>query len=129
MNKKVAIIKKHLRPGNPLIILGPYGCAKLEYTIFTIEKCSYKKYICYLGINEDPSIVSLRKWAKNIPGNGVLIIDAIEKASPAYIDFIIDQAKHPDRIMILVGRTLPPVLKEFNNIIRFVGEYPYELKE
>jgi hypothetical protein len=129
MNKTVAKIKEYLRPGKPLVILGPYGCGKFECLSQAIQAAGLKRYPCRISYAEYTAL-GLRKWAKSIPGNGVLAIDEIDRANPVEIDFILEQARHPDRIMVLVGRSLPTELSyQGLNVISFVGEYPYELKE
>jgi hypothetical protein len=109
-DKFVNEIKNNLLPGKALLVNGPYGNAKFERVTLAIKAAGLKQYTCHLSIWHELLGYSLSKWAKEMPGNGVMVFDYLTNPPPDKVEFILTQMKNPDRIIVLTGKSCPFVI-------------------
>lgn len=122
-DKFVTEIKNNLLPGKTLLVNGPYGTAKFERVTAAIKDAGLKQYTCHLSIWHEMLGYDLNKWAKEIPGNGVMVFDYLRLPSPDKVEFILTQMKNPDRIIVLTGKSCPlPIANRCAKIITISTE-------
>ena len=127
----IELFKSHIKPGKPLMVLGPYGCGKLELTKCATRQLGLKEYCIHLEFNYGtfPDEYSV-SFIKKIPGDGVLLFDGIQHASPVWQAEMLKSIKHPDRPVVLVGTKTPSyILADKCKIIQCNDEFPYVFKE
>lgn len=124
MDKFVSLIKDNLLRGKPLLIVGPYGTAKLERTVKAIEASDLSRRLCFMDLldYDFPNGFDIKQWAKGSHDNEVMVFDGMQKADPRYIEFILTQMKNPDRIVVLIGTTCPLVVAMKCNLITISTE-------
>lgn len=116
------ITKDMIKPGHTVIVIGNYGSGRWTFTRQAILEKGLVPYECEVpsssflewrgvdSLNEnmiwdmrDVSITTFKSFVKNIPGNGVLVVNNIERMQPMFVVSILEQMFHPDRPMVLIG--------------------------
>jgi len=136
MQRAIDLIQSSIKEHHSIMVLGPYGCGKLECTKEAIKNLGLEPYTVNLALME-PRFMNFQYEAflKAISDNGVLIMDDIQEINKRYqmSDWhveIIAQAQFSKQPVVLVGRECPnlPVAMRCK-VLKFTEEFPYELKE
>jgi hypothetical protein len=116
------VTKEMIKPGHTLTVIGKHGTGRWFFTRQAIVELGLVPYECevltsshldFLGLSntdenmvwnmKDYSITSFKNFAKSIPGNGVLVVQNIERMQPMFVASILEQMFNPDRSMVLIG--------------------------
>lgn len=124
MDSKTIEIKDKLIPGKPLLVIGNYGVGKLERTLLAIKSADLFSHVVHMDLihYEYNQSFDIKKWAKSVYGNGVMVFDGIHRTDPRYYEFILTQMANPERIVVLLGNTCPLAIAMKCNLVTISTE-------
>ena len=136
MQQAIDLIQNSIKEHHSVMVIGPYGCGKVECTRQAIKNLGMEPYTTHLELM-GPRFMNFEYEAflKTIPENGVLIMNDIQEVNKRYqmMDWhveMIAQAHFSKQPVVLIGRECPnlPVAMRCK-VLKFTELFPYELKE
>ena len=124
----IELIKNNLKPGKPLMVIGPHGCGKLASVRAAVSQLSYKEKLVFLAMTDEFDLY-ITKLLKPSFSNEVLIID-MEYAKPNIYQYLFEAARNPDRIIVFVDAKCDSLaLAGRCKLLKYTDSFPYKLNE